>query len=91
MKIIIDEAAAKWFEENIDFSVSAYLRFYPSLARGSDSGFSFGIYPLVPTRPHTASVIRDTTYYIEEGDQWIFENKDLMVTLGERGPVYRFE
>lgn len=91
MKIIINEAAAAWFEENIDFSVSAYLRFYPSLARGSDSGFSFAIFPLIPTRPHTVSVVHDIIYYIEEGDQWIFENKDLVVTLDERGPVYSFE
>ncbi len=91
MKIIINEETSKWFEENVDFSVTAYLRFYPSLSRGSDSGFSFGIFPLIPTRPHTVTVVNDITYYIEEGDQWIFENKDLVVTLGARGPVYRFE
>ncbi|AMC94428.1 hypothetical protein AOC36_10725 [Erysipelothrix larvae] len=83
MKINVSKEAAQWYQENMDLQKGDALRFYGKVY-GSSSGFSLAVMKLEPTRPYASQEVDGITYYIEHGDAWYFEDKDLTITLGEK-------
>ncbi|MFO8069184.1 MAG: iron-sulfur cluster biosynthesis protein [Alkalibacterium sp.] len=81
MKIEISNDAAAWFEKNIYVGSENGIRFFPKLTRGSDTGITVGIEPAAPHQINVKKTIHNVTYFIEEGDEWLFDYKDLQITL----------
>ncbi len=80
MKIVINDDAAKWYEDNLNLQVGDAVRFYGKVY-GSTSGFSLAVTKQEPSRPDTSVDVNGVTYYIEAGDAWFFEEQDLVITL----------
>lgn len=84
MKIEISNEAAAWYEENIYVGTENGVRFFPSLTRGSDTGITVGIVPAVPYQTNVKQTVNNVTYFVEEGDEWLFDYKDLHIALDKK-------
>lgn len=83
MKIDISKDAAVWYEENIFVGTENGIRFFPKLTRGSDTGITVGIVPDTPHQTSVKQTVNQVTYFIEEGDEWLFDYKDLHISMDE--------
>ncbi|WP_368645692.1 iron-sulfur cluster biosynthesis protein [Alkalibacterium putridalgicola] len=93
MKIEIGQDAISWFEENIYVGSENGIRFFPKLTRGSNTGITVGIEPAVPHQSNVNTTVNDVTYFIEEGDEWLFDYKDVHIRLDREfnEPMYKTE
>lgn len=85
MNINISEKAVAWYNEELDLSPGAYLRFFVRYGGHSiQSGFSLGITIMEPTHLGASTKINGVTFYVEEEDLWFFEDYNLMIILNEK-------
>jgi len=83
MKIEINNEAAAWYEENIDVGTEKGIRFFPKLTRGSETGITIGVIPDFPYQAAVKKTVNNVTYFVEENDEWLFDSKDLHITLNK--------
>ncbi|MGN1400617.1 MAG: HesB/YadR/YfhF family protein [Bacillus sp. (in: firmicutes)] len=93
MKITLTDAAAQWYEEELDLSEGDYVRFYVRYGGNSQiqPGFSLGIQIESPLEVGASAEINGITYFIESEDSWYFDGKDLSVSFNGSLNEPRFE
>lgn len=86
MKIIIDERAQKWFEEEIGIPEGSGIRFLGKVYGSSPlhEGFSLGIIVDKPNDPLAITTLNNIPYFIEKNDDWFFSGHDLEVIMDEK-------
>ncbi|MGF3067380.1 HesB/YadR/YfhF family protein [Facklamia sp. P12950] len=95
MKLIVTNKAADWFKEEIGFSQGAGVRFKTKIYGSSpfDNGFGIAIDSVQPEDPLvTYQAPNGVLFFIEQDDEWFFDEYDLEVTLDERlcEPTYNY-
>lgn len=94
MKLLITEAAATWYETELEMNKNSYLRFFVRYGGvGNVPGFSLAIKQDEPHQPHATVQLNGITYYVEESDAWYFEDKDLVVDFDDKRnePVFIYK
>ncbi|GGE29445.1 hypothetical protein GCM10011391_05010 [Pullulanibacillus camelliae] len=81
MLLSITKPAVQWFKKELELDEGATVRFFIRSGGCADvgDGFSIGIAPEQPQQPIASETLADVTFFIEESDQWFFENKHLNV------------
>lgn len=95
MNLTVTENAARWYEEELDVTEAAPLRFYVRYGGGGglQPGFSLGIKFEEPSEPLIKTEVRNITFFIESDDEWYFDNHSLKVELNEKWdePEFHYE
>jgi uncharacterized protein YneR len=83
MNIIINDAAAGWYESEMDLASGGFLRFFARYGGVStvQQGFSLGVSKDEPDHIGVKTEKNGITYYIEDKDIWYFDGHDLIVDL----------
>ncbi|KHE72689.1 HesB/YadR/YfhF family protein [Halobacillus sp. BBL2006] len=95
MNLTVSEEAAKWYEDELDVEGKANLRFYVRYGGvgGLQPGFSLAIKFEDPQAPIAETKVGNITYFVEEDDEWYFDNHSLKVELDEKWnePDFQYE
>lgn len=83
MKFKVEKAAANWYENNFSLKTTKGVRFFPMLARGTKTGISIGVEAALPQRIGEKDIVNNITYFVEEGDKWLFNDHDFTITMSE--------
>ena len=85
MRILVDEAAMRWYKEEMDLNGGDCLRVFVRLGGcGSvHSGFSLGIMKDNPSKPAISQESGGILFYMEEDNIWYLENNDLYIYYDE--------
>lgn len=83
MNIQLTDDAIEWFETEMDVEAGEAVQFYARYGGASPlhEGFSLGIQKSEPEKIAAQTVINDVTYYIDEHDEWFFQDHNLLVSL----------
>jgi len=82
MKLIVEEAAARWYRQEMDLSEHACLRIYVRMG-GCGSvhpGLSLGIMEDVPRNPGLSTTVAGIQFYMEEDNLWYIGENELHLT-----------
>lgn len=93
MDIIISDAAVNWFKTEYDINEKTEIRFFVRYGGfgGNIPAFSLGVNLEAPHKTHAETTVDNITFYVEESDEWYFEDKDLMISLNEELVEPKFE
>ncbi|MGI8315223.1 HesB/YadR/YfhF family protein [Halobacillus mangrovi] len=95
MNLTVTEEAAKWYEEELDVEEKSNLRFYVRYGGvgGLQPGFSLAIKFEEPDSPIAETTVGNITYFVEENDEWYFDNYSLKVELDDKWnePDFQYE
>ena len=95
MKIEIEDAAAKWYEDNVGLEPGDGIRFYGKVYGKTmvHEGFSIAFRKEKPVKPESSTEVNGITYFITDNDTWFFERYDLEVKYDSKidGPEYIFK
>ncbi|WP_082234098.1 HesB/YadR/YfhF family protein [Halobacillus massiliensis] len=95
MKLEITEAAADWYEKELEIDEESFIRFYVRYggSGGLQPGFSLGIMQEDPLEPVAEEKVNHIGYFIEAKDEWYFDEHSLKVSLSEdaQEPEFNYE
>lgn len=95
MELTVSEAAANWYESELEIEGESSLRFYVRYGGvgGKIPGFSLAIKIEEPSDPIAETKVGKVRYYVEAADEWYFDQSPLHVTLNEKWsePDYHYE
>ncbi|UOR12599.1 HesB/YadR/YfhF family protein [Halobacillus amylolyticus] len=93
MNLHVTEAAAKWYENELDIEGETSIRFYVRYGGvgGLQPGFSLAIREDVKQEPIASTKVNQIEYFVEEDDEWYFDNLSLKVLLNEKWDEPEFE
>lgn len=82
MKIIIDEAAYDFLKDDMELSEGDSVRFFVKYGGESSiqKGYSLGITKDIPRNLAVNESFNGVDFYVEDGDQWYFDQHNLHVT-----------
>ncbi|MBB6452802.1 uncharacterized protein YneR [Salirhabdus euzebyi] len=85
MKLQVEERAVNWYKEELELEENDYLRFFVRYGGvgGIVPGFSLGVSPSKPVDPIAEVTENGITFYVEQKDEWYFDNTDLVVNFDE--------
>jgi len=81
MKLVVEQAAASWYKNEMGLSDGDQLRVFVRLG-GCGSvhpGLSLGITKDAPSRPAVSSEAEGITFFVEEDNVWYLDGKDLHI------------
>ncbi|WP_026576406.1 HesB/YadR/YfhF family protein [Bacillus sp. UNC438CL73TsuS30] len=83
MNIQISKEAAAWYKEELGLANGDYLRFFARYGGCSNvqSGFSLGVSSEDPINLAVKKEAEGIIFYIEEKDEWYFDEHDLVIEL----------
>ena len=87
MKLTVDEKAANWFKEEMGIREGAGIRIKTKIYGGSPvrDGFGIAIDPIEPLTPiATFEADNGVFFFIEDTDEWFFDDHDLLITLNDK-------
>ncbi|GGC88774.1 hypothetical protein GCM10007216_19440 [Thalassobacillus devorans] len=86
MEIEVTEQAAKWYEEELEISSGAAIRFLVRYggSGGLQPGFSLAIQMDEPEEPAASTQINGITFFVEASDAWYFDDKSLKVDYNSK-------
>lgn len=81
MNILIDREAAAWYKEELGLSNGDFVRFFVRYGGCSSvqSGFSLGVSQEEPFDARIKTEVDGITFFIEEKDEWYFDQHDLQI------------
>ncbi|MBM7552620.1 HesB/YadR/YfhF family protein [Thalassobacillus pellis] len=95
MIIEVTEQAANWYEEELEITGKTFIRFFVRYggSGGLQPGFSLGIRQEEPFEPVAETEVNGVLFFIEESDEWYFDDKSLKVEYNEKWeePEYKYE
>lgn len=86
MKLAVEQAAARWYKEQMELKDGDSLRIFIRLG-GCGSihpGLSLGIAKDEPRNPGLIQQTEGITFYMEEDNVWYVDNKELRISFDER-------
>lgn len=83
MKIVISKEALQWFKKDMETLPGEYIRFYARYGGSSSlhEGFSLGLTKEEPSDASVKLTKEDIHFFIEDRDEWYFDEHDLLVTI----------
>lgn len=87
MKLTVDEKAADWFKEEVGIREGAGIRIKAKIYGGSPvrDGFGLAIDPVEPMTPIASFTANNgVLFFIEDTDEWFFDEHDLTITLNDQ-------
>ncbi|MBH0229428.1 HesB/YadR/YfhF family protein [Halobacillus yeomjeoni] len=86
MDLTVTEQAAQWYEEELEINKETHLRFYVRYGGvgGLQPGFSLAIKLEEPAEPVAQTTVGKITFFVEEDDEWYFDNHSLKVEFDEK-------
>lgn len=94
MKLIITDAASKWFRDEMDLKDGEGIKFYgkvygrTEVHHGFSQAFARDDHPIDPVM----EVIKDNiNYHVNEVDEWFFTRLITIVDANDEGPVFHFK
>src|SRR5690625_300654 len=83
MKIVVTEDAANWYKQELHLKDNDSLRFFVRYGGfgGQIPGFSLGVSEESPIQVHASTTVNKITFFIEEADEWYFEDKNLHINF----------
>ncbi|GKU76149.1 HesB/YadR/YfhF family protein [Paenibacillus sp. L3-i20] len=86
MNLVVEEAAARWYREQMGLVDGDNLRIFVRLGGcGSiHSGLSLGITKDEPRSPGLNHTIEGINFYMEDDNLWYVENKELRISFDEK-------
>ncbi|WP_147534715.1 HesB/YadR/YfhF family protein [Bacillus marasmi] len=86
MKIHISHEAAQWYKNELQLKNGDNVRFYARYGGHSSvqQGFSLGLSTDVPMDIGVKEEIVGITFFIEDGDLWYFDEKDLYIDINQQ-------
>ncbi|WP_214628185.1 HesB/YadR/YfhF family protein [Paenibacillus agaridevorans] len=86
MKLVVEQAAARWYKEQMDLSNGDALRIFIRL--GGDGsvhpGMSLGITKDSPRSEGLRHEIEGILFFMEEDNLWYLEEKELRISFDDR-------
>lgn len=86
MKLTVEQAAARWYKEQMDLSDGDALRIFVRLG-GCGSvhpGLSLGITKDTPRSAGLTHEIEGILFYMEEDNLWYLNDKELRISFDDR-------
>ncbi|MEK3882494.1 HesB/YadR/YfhF family protein [Paenibacillus sp. PL2-23] len=83
MNLVVEQAAARWYKEQMGLSDGDSLRIFVRLG-GCGSvhpGLSLGITKDVPRKPALSQQVEGVTFFMEEDNVWYVDNKELRISF----------
>lgn len=83
MKLIVEQAAAKWYKEQMELQDGQYVRIYIKLG-GCGSvhpGLSLGIMQDEPLEIGVDTTVEDVHFFVEQSNLWYLEGNDLTISF----------
>lgn len=94
MKIKVDDLALKWFKKEIILTGDQGIRIFGKVYGKTNihNNFSVGITLDKPNRCFSRADINGICFFIDENDDWFFEDHDLHIRYNEKfnEPSYYF-
>lgn len=94
MKLIITDAASKWFRDEMDLKPGEGIKFYgkvygqTEVHHGFSQAFARDDHPIDPV----LEVVKDgIDYHVNEIDEWFFTRLITTVDANSEGPVFHFK
>ena len=86
MKLIVTDAAHKWFVEELGLKTGDYVRIFGKYGGSTNVhvGFSTGIQIVSPENPLVKTEIDGITYFTEQADDWFFTDYTVTVDIDEK-------
>lgn len=86
MKLIVTDAAHKWFVEELGLKTGDYVRIFGKYGGSTNVhvGFSTGIQIVSPENPLVKTEIDGITYFTEQADDWFFTDYAVTVDIDEK-------
>lgn len=82
MKIVVTEAAARWFKNDFNIDKNEKVKFYARIYGSSPVQENFALGFDKETDPNNEAVhteVNGVSFYIEDEDVWFFDGHDLHV------------
>ncbi|WP_036833411.1 HesB/YadR/YfhF family protein [Pontibacillus litoralis] len=85
MKLTVQEEAANWYQEELELSPNTSIRFFVRYGGtcGLQPGFSLAIRPGEPRDSIATTTVNAIHFYIEEEDEWYFDQHNVHVYWDE--------
>lgn len=83
MKIIVEDTALDWFQQEIGLKKGDMVRFYPQIYGSSPVQDKFALGLAIDSLPIDMAVRSDRagiTFYVEDTDLWFFNGHDLTIS-----------
>ena len=93
MKLTVEQAAARWYKEQMELSDGDSVRIFIRLG-GCGSvhpGLSLGIAKDEPRKPGLIQQTEGITFYMEEDNVWYVDNKELRISFDDRYEEIKME
>ncbi|MFA9555848.1 HesB/YadR/YfhF family protein [Evansella sp. AB-rgal1] len=86
MNIEITDAAFAWFRDELALNDGDSVQFFVRYGGCGDfqTGFSLGVTVKAPEDPATTVEKEGFVFYIENKDEWYFDNSDLLVDYDQQ-------
>ncbi|MBH5320165.1 HesB/YadR/YfhF family protein [Paenibacillus sp. GSMTC-2017] len=86
MSLVVEQAAARWYKEQMGLTDGDNLRIFVRLGGcGSyHSGLSLGITKDEPRSPGLNQTVEGITFYMENDNLWYVDNKGLRISFDEK-------
>lgn len=94
MKLTVHEDAAKWYKEEMGLEDGDYVRIFTKLYGGIKTIFPsyfLGVLVGKEGQPAAKDEVAGITFYIKKEDQWILNEHDLEVQMGEDEAEFVFK
>lgn len=91
MAMKISHDAAQWYIRELELNQGDHLRFFGKVY-GPHGGFSIALNKQDPDKILFSEIVDGIIFYVEEFDEWFFNDKDLNISMREDGyePIYEF-
>ncbi|MGR7945242.1 MULTISPECIES: HesB/YadR/YfhF family protein [unclassified Paenibacillus] len=86
MNLVVEQAAARWYKEQMGLSDGDSLRIFVRLG-GCGSvhpGLSLGITKEEPRNAGLKHLVEGITFYLEDDNLWYVDNKELRISFNEQ-------
>ncbi len=90
MKLTITNEAAKWYIEEMGLVPGDSIKFFGKVY-GPHGGFSFAIAKEEPTNPLMLIKEEGVNFYVEQFDEWFFNDKEVNIKMRADGYEPEYE
>lgn len=93
MKLLITDSALEWYKREMELSAGDFVRFYARYGGDSNiqAGFSLGMAVEKPKNPIIQVMNDGIAFYVEQEDEWYFDNLNLTVTYNDKSNEIEFK
>ncbi|MFX3623355.1 MAG: HesB/YadR/YfhF family protein [Ectobacillus sp.] len=95
MNISVSKEAVQWYKDELMLQEGDFIRFFVQYGGCStvQKGFSLGVRKDTPMNAAVKTKKDGITFFVEDEDEWYFDDHNLSVTYhnGEEAPTFHYE